>query len=229
MLTKEFTESYNKLNEGQKRAVDTIEGPIMVIAGPGTGKTTILTLRIANILAKTDTPPSGILALTFTESGVKAMRSKLRNIIGNVAEDVHIHTFHGLASSIIKEFDDHFPEISRASQITDIESEEIIRNILKTPLFKQLRPLGEPDFYVNKIISTISDAKQEAWTPEMLTQFANEEIERITNDESSISTRGATKGSLKGEALKRIEKCRRTLLFANVYKIYEQIKKEQKR
>ncbi len=229
MLTTEFKNAYSKLNKEQKRAVDTIEGPIMVIAGPGTGKTTILTLRIANILEKTDTGASGILALTFTEAGVKAMRSKLKNIIGSQAEDVHIHTFHGLASSIIKEFDDHFPEISRATQITEVEAEDIIRDILKTPLFKQLRPLGEPDFYVNKILSTISDAKQEAWTPEMLTQFANEEIDRITNDESSISTRGATKGSLKGEALKRIEKCKRTLLFANVYKIYEQIKKEQRK
>ncbi|KKT87177.1 MAG: UvrD/REP helicase, partial [Microgenomates group bacterium GW2011_GWA1_Microgenomates_45_10] len=60
-----FAQAYKQLNKQQRLAVDSIEGPVMVIAGPGTGKTQILTLRIANILQKTDTPPGGILALTF--------------------------------------------------------------------------------------------------------------------------------------------------------------------
>ncbi|KKT28059.1 MAG: Superfamily I DNA and RNA helicase-like protein, partial [Candidatus Yanofskybacteria bacterium GW2011_GWA2_44_10] len=60
-----FFQLYRQLNKKQKEAVDAIEGSVMVIAGPGTGKTQILTLRIANILQKTDTPPGGILALTF--------------------------------------------------------------------------------------------------------------------------------------------------------------------
>ncbi len=79
---KAFDQQYSQLNTAQKKAVDTIEGPVMVIAGPGTGKTSILTLRIANILQKTDTAPENILALTFTESGAYAMRKKLVGIIG---------------------------------------------------------------------------------------------------------------------------------------------------
>ena len=102
-----FDTAYKKLNKKQKLAVDTIEGPVMVIAGPGTGKTTILTLRIANILRLTDTPPSGILAITFTDAGVKAMRMKLREIIGSRADEVRLHTFHGFASSVFSEFPDH--------------------------------------------------------------------------------------------------------------------------
>ena len=82
MSEEAFKAAYKKLNPKQKEAVDTIEGPVMVIAGPGTGKTTVLTLRIAQILRKTDTPPSGILAITFTEAGVKAMRQKLRALAG---------------------------------------------------------------------------------------------------------------------------------------------------
>ena len=62
-----FNEAYGRLNKAQRKAVDTIERPVMVIAGPGTGKTQILALRIANILRQTDTAPSSILALT--ESG----------------------------------------------------------------------------------------------------------------------------------------------------------------
>ena len=106
-----FEERYAQLNKKQKLAVDTIEGPVMVIAGPGTGKTSILTLRIANILKQTDTPASGILAITFTDAGVKAMKNKLREIIGGRADEVRIHTFHGFASSVIGEFKDHFTHL----------------------------------------------------------------------------------------------------------------------
>ena len=82
MHEKAFLEAYTRLNKAQKEAVDTIEGPVMVIAGPGTGKTQILTLRIANILRETDVTPENILALTFTESGAKAMRERLVSYIG---------------------------------------------------------------------------------------------------------------------------------------------------
>lgn len=229
MTNEEFDKQYSRLNKAQKEAVDAIEGPVMVIAGPGTGKTTILTLRIANILKQTDTPPSGILALTFTEAGAKTMKAKLRGIIGSRAEEVRIHTFHGFASSIIREFEDHFPHLSRSVQLTEVESELLIKKILTDTKFGKLRPVGEPDFYVGKILHTISDAKKEAWTPEMLADFAKTEIERIKNDENSLSTRGATKGMLKGDALKRIEKCERTILFADVYKTYEEIKVKERK
>lgn len=66
--SKEFEQAYKNLNTAQKEAVDALDGPVMVVAGPGTGKTQVLTLRIANILQKTDTPTSGILCLTFTNA-----------------------------------------------------------------------------------------------------------------------------------------------------------------
>ena len=229
MIEKRFEDEYKKLNKAQKEAVDSIEGPVMVIAGPGTGKTTILTLRIANILKVTDTPPSGILALTFTEAGAKAMRMKLREIIGARALEVAVHTFHGFAMSVIREFEDHFPHLARSKEITEIEAENLVREILKDQKFAKLRPLGEPEYYIAKIISAISDCKKEAWTPEMVAEFAASEIERVKNDPESISSRGASKGNLKADALRRIEKCGKTLLFAEVYGLYEKIKKEKRK
>jgi DNA helicase-2/ATP-dependent DNA helicase PcrA len=88
-----FDTEYKKLNPAQRDAVDTLDGPVMVIAGPGTGKTQVLALRIANILVKTDTAPSSILSLTFTRSGVTAMRQRLEGYIGTRARDVRITTF----------------------------------------------------------------------------------------------------------------------------------------
>lgn len=223
-----FETLYSKLNKAQKQAVDTIEGPIMVIAGPGTGKTTLLTLRIANILKKTDTPPSGILAITFTDAGVKAMKSKLREIIGSQADEVRIHTFHGFASSVMAEFPDHFTNIDGFTQMTDIEMVELVRSILEAKEFSSLRPLGKPDLYIHPIISTITEAKREALSVSDIKEYVVKEINTIKNDEASISTRGATKGELKAEAKKKIERLEKTALFAVVYAEYEARKKKEK-
>ncbi|MBI5134093.1 MAG: ATP-dependent helicase [Candidatus Taylorbacteria bacterium] len=227
-MSQSFEERYAKLNKAQREAVDSIEGPVMVIAGPGTGKTTILTLRIANILKRTDTPPSGILAITFTEAGVKAMRMKLREVIGPKADEVRIHTFHGFAASLIHEFSDHFPHVSGARQLSDIEAEALVRDILAEKKYAKLRPFGNPDLYVGAILRAIGDSKKEAWTPAMIRSFSKEEAEKVRSDESSLSTRGASKGKLKAEAEKRIEKCERTALFADVYEAYEEGKKAVK-
>ncbi len=226
---KVFSERYKNLNKEQKKAVDSIEGPVMVVAGPGTGKTTILTLRIAQILRKaTGVPANAILAITYTDSGVKVMRSKLREIIGNTAHDVYIHTFHSFASAMIAEYPDHFLNINDFRQITPVEQESLIREIITEPKFKDLRPLGKPDAYLSGIIRAIGDAKKEALIADMVRDNATKQIEKIKKDEDSISTRGATKGQLKADALENIEKLKKTILFAGVYDKYEQIKKEKK-
>ena len=224
-----FNIEYGRLNKSQKTAVDMVEGPVMVIAGPGTGKTTILTLRIANILRKTDTPAHGILAITYTDAGVKAMREKLERIIGSRAHDIRIHTFHSFASSIIAEHSEHFIEISDMKTLDDVGIESIIRKILENKEFSELRPFGKPDAYMRAIISTISDAKKNNMDYKMVSQYAKDEIEKIKNDEESISTRGATKGKLKAEALSRIEKCERTVILSEVFKLYEEEKNKAKK
>ncbi len=226
MTSKKFQELYKSLNPRQREAVDTIEGPVMVIAGPGTGKTSILTLRIANILKETQTPASGILAITYTEAGVKAMRKKLREIIGSRSDDIRIHTFHSFAVSVIRDFPDHFPHLFETEPATDIEARNFIEKILQKKEFADLRPFGKPDMYIDPILRTISEAKKEAYTPEMIKSFAVEMIAQIQNDETQISSRGKTKGELKADAKKKIEKCEKTILFADVYDLYEQAKKE---
>ena len=97
-----FTEAYTQLNKAQKEAVDALDGPVMVVAGPGTGKTQVLALRIANILQKTDITASGILCLTFTRSGVSAMERRLESYVGTLARNVKITTFHGFAIELIE-------------------------------------------------------------------------------------------------------------------------------
>src|SRR6476660_4216544 len=102
-LQVKFHEEYSRLNEKQRLAVDTIEGPVMVIAGPGTGKTQILASRIGKILLETDSLPKNILCLTYTDAGVIAMRRRLLSFIGPDAYSVNIHTFHAFCNEIIQE------------------------------------------------------------------------------------------------------------------------------
>ena len=99
--TSEFNKKLDELNTEQRLAVDHINGPVMVVAGPGTGKTQLLAMRVANILYQTDTLPSNILCLTFTEAAATNMVERLASIIGPDAYNVEINTFHGFGSSII--------------------------------------------------------------------------------------------------------------------------------
>ena len=103
-----FEKLYQQLNEEQRIAVNTLEGPVMVIAGPGTGKTQILAARILNILQQADQQPQNILCLTYTEAGAIAMQKRLHRFMGSDAGKVNIHTFHGLCNKIIQENPDKF-------------------------------------------------------------------------------------------------------------------------
>src|SRR5262245_14687529 len=126
MQTPQFEDLYKKLNPEQKQAVDTIEGPVMVVAGPGTGKTQILTLRIANILLNTQINPENILALTFSESASYQMRQRLLDVIGSSAYKVEISTFHSFANSIIQNFPEQFQNLISAESITEDEQIQYI-------------------------------------------------------------------------------------------------------
>src|SRR3989344_8476676 len=162
----QFKIHYDQLNSEQKKAVDTIDGPVMVVAGPGTGKTKILTLRIANILDKTDTSPEAILARTYTESGVVTMRSRLAELIGSEAYRVTISTFHGFANNIIRNHPEEFPYIVGANSITDVDQYKIMEEIITTSELSMLRPFGDTFYYLRSALSTINKLKQEGVSPD---------------------------------------------------------------
>ena len=137
-----FQTEYQKLNKSQKQAVDQIYGPLLVVAGPGSGKTQILSLRAANILQKTDATASNILCLTFTDSAAINMRKRLAGIIGQDAYRVAIHTFHNFGLDIINRHSEYF---FNASQLKPADA--VMQFELLTGLFKKL-PFDDP---LNKI------------------------------------------------------------------------------
>lgn len=123
-------EEYNRLNAAQKAAVDTIDGPVLVVAGPGTGKTQLLSMRVANILQKTDTDPANILCLTFTNFAATNMRDRLNRLIGASAHKVMVRTFHSFAAEIMNLYPDYFWNGAALRIVPDAVQLEIIQDIL---------------------------------------------------------------------------------------------------
>lgn len=217
-----FAEAYRALNESQRMAVDAIEGPVMVIAGPGTGKTQILALRIANILTQTDTAPSSIVALTFTEAGVASMRARLVSLIGSRGYQVKIHTFHGFCNTLIKRYPERFPRIIGGEQILELDALKILESILDTETWEFLRPVNHPYYYVREIKSAISELKREHIDPDSLRVRVADEEREIMGKADLYHAKGAHQGKMKGvygEALERLRKAREC---AHVYERYEQ-------
>ena len=105
---KKYLEEYEKLNTQQKKAVDTLEGPVMVIAGPGTGKTQILSRRVANILTNRQADPEEIVCLTYTDAGASEMLDRLEGLIGEEGRNVRVSTIHSFCSELILENPDLF-------------------------------------------------------------------------------------------------------------------------
>ena len=215
-----FKDAYASLNAAQKEAVDTIEGPVMVIAGPGTGKTQILTLRIANILMKTDTAPEQILALTFTESGQQAMRKRLRLYIGERAYKVPIFTFHSFAERLIKEHPDSFPNIIGSRTLSDLESVLAMEQLLSSLPVKKLRPVGDPNYHVKSILNAIRTMKREYKDPDAFAVYISKR-EIALQEIPKIHEKGAHKGKVRGEYKKTEDSLIKDQELLLVYRAYE--------
>ncbi len=126
---KSFEERYSALNKEQKLAVDTIDGPVLVVAGPGSGKTELLSLRVGNILRLGHVSPHNILCLTFTENGAINMRERLATLIGGDAYRVSIFTFHAFCNHIIARHPEYFWSAAHFSQANDIARAEILESL----------------------------------------------------------------------------------------------------
>lgn len=216
-----FSKLYAKLNRAQKRAVDAIEGPVMVVAGPGTGKTHVLTLRIANILRTTDTPPDGILALTFTESGANTMRRRLAEIIGPAAYRVRIHTFHGFCKDVIERCPDEFPRIIGSTPLTEVERITILRDLIREGTWEHLRPFGDPYYYLNPARQAISEMKRENIAPDFHTMYLDAQEKEFAAIPDLYYEKGAYKGKMKGAYQARAKVLVRTRELNTLYRAYE--------
>lgn len=229
--TQDFKRIYNLLNPAQKKAVDTIDGPVMVIAGPGTGKTQVLTARIAQILKKTDTNPSSILALTFTESAAKNMRERLVKMIGKTGYYVQISTFHSFCKEVIDNHPESFPIERDSTPLSDLERYEFFEEIFSDLNLEHIKPLNTPFFYIKDAIKSISDLKREGIGHKQYEELLKTWEKRLIATEPEKGKRANKK---KGETSRTDWEKDQKQLNKNkelweVYKTYQQKLRERKR
>jgi DNA helicase II / ATP-dependent DNA helicase PcrA len=211
-----FSKYYNDLNAEQKLAVDTIDGPVLVIAGPGTGKTQILGARIGKILMETDTDPGNILCLTYTDAGAIAMRRRLLSFIGPAAYKVNIYTFHAFCNDIIQDNLFYF-EKNSLDPVSELEQIQLLRELVDS--FPQKHPLkryrSDAYYEVKNLRSLFSTMKREGYTAAFIEEKINSYLADLPTREKYIYKKngnGYKKGDIKkaeiDEQIERMEKLR---------------------
>ncbi len=169
-MNQEFQAAYKQLNKAQLKAVDAIQGPVLVVAGPGTGKTQLLSLRVANILQKTDTDPASVLCLTFTNFAATNMRERLTKLVGPEAHSVIVRTFHSFAAEIMNLYPDYFWNGAKLNIAPDAVQLEIIQDILtELPLDNPLASKFAGNYTaLSDVQQALRLSKEAGLTPEKL-------------------------------------------------------------
>ncbi|MBX2931524.1 MAG: ATP-dependent helicase [Chitinophagaceae bacterium] len=179
-----FNEVYQRLNKEQLLAVNTTEGPVMVNAGPGTGKTQILSTRVGNILLKTDTNPNNILCLTYTDNGAVEMRNRLLKIIDTAAYGVKIHTFHSFCNEVIQDNISYFGKLN-LEPISELEEIDLFNKLIDSidsdNILKRFR--GDVYYETSRLKALFALMKKEAFSVEYINNKADEFLEEIRNSE----------------------------------------------
>jgi DNA helicase-2/ATP-dependent DNA helicase PcrA len=195
--------SSGELNAAQERAVRHTEGPLLIIAGAGTGKTTVITQKIAHLIESGAAKPEEILALTFTEKAAEEMQSRVDELIQTGYSDLQISTFHAFCQRLLEEYGLDIGLPNRFSLLTDTDAWILLKErVFELPL-SYYRPLGNPTRHIAELLRHFSKCKDELITPDAYLAYA--EHASLDKDET-------------GET----EKSRRTEL-ANIYHAYNQL------
>ena len=232
VLSKKYHDEYQKLNAKQRQAVDTIEGPVMVIAGPGTGKTQILAARIGKILLETDALPQNILCLTYTDAGAIAMRKRLLQFIGPDSYKVNIYTFHGFCNEVIQQNLSLF-EKSVLNPVSDLEKIQLYKTLIdqlpKNNLLKRYR--GDVYYEINNLQHLFSTMKREGWTPDYIVGCIDQYLEKIKDNEDYKYKKGSTKsgvkiGDYKPTYFEEVERMKKLCAAVNEFNHFQELMKQ---
>ena len=162
------------LNDEQRKAVLAEDGPLLILAGAGSGKTSVLTTKVAYLIKEKGVNPKNIVAITFTNKAAKEMKERIIKLVGRDGYDIQISTFHSFGLRIIKE---NYERLGYDKNFTIIDSDDsltIIKKIMKDMNIDTTR--CNPKFIKNQI----SSCKNEMVTPDKYQKLVNDEVSDIT-------------------------------------------------
>lgn len=166
----------NGLNSEQQNAVKATDGPLLIMAGAGSGKTRVLTHRIAYLMVEKGVNPYNILAITFTNKAAREMRERIERMMGGVAEQIWISTFHSMCVRILRRDIDRIGYNRNFTILDTTDQQSVIKAILKD---KNLDP---KKFDPRALLGAISSAKNELMTPEEYSKTAGDYYQQVTSD-----------------------------------------------
>ena len=162
------------LNEKQKEAVEYKDGDLLIIAGAGTGKTSVLTKRIINIIEKEWAEPSEILALTFTEKASNEMQERIDDALTFGYEEVWVSTFHSFCDKVLRQDGYHIGLDGEYSLMTTAQSYIFMRKHLFDLSLDIFRPQGNPTQFLNDLLKHFSRLQDEDVSPDDYIAFAKD-------------------------------------------------------
>jgi DNA helicase-2/ATP-dependent DNA helicase PcrA len=184
-----YKKAFAQLNREQREAVTQLEGPVLVVAGPGTGKTQLLSARVAHILKSTDARPQNILALTFTNKAAVNMKERIIDLVGAPGGKVMASTFHSFAAEIMNLYPDYFWSSARLSVAPESVQLDIIESIVAQLPFENPLALKFAGQYtlLNDIQRAINLAKEAGLTPEKLKSLIEVNLAYIDKIEPELA------------------------------------------
>jgi len=202
---------YSHLNPEQLEAVTFGDGPLLIIAGAGTGKTTVVTKRIEYLIIEKKINPENILALTFTEKASQEMEERVDTALPYGYSSLWIETFHAFCDRVLRDEAIQIGLDPKYSLMTETESILFLKKHLFTLNLSYFRPLGNPTKFISALLQHFSRLKDEDITPEAYMTFAEK---RIKDSDGSAEVE---------------EENKKIFEIANAYKMYEALKiKESK-
>ena len=194
------------LNNEQLQAVTAPDGPALIIAGAGTGKTTVITRRIAWLIEEKKVPSDRILALTFTDKASAEMEDRVSGLLENGYYDLEISTFHSFCEKIIRRFGIEIGLPADAKLLNETDQWLLLRNHLDDLPLSYYKPKGNPTKFLRDLLKHFSRAKDELITPEQYLEYA----ESIRLDKDRAEAGDASEHD-------RIQE------IANIYHAYQQL------
>ena len=146
-------ELLNGLNSVQRKAATYTDGPLLIIAGAGSGKTRVLTYRIAYLLNTGLCKPWEILAITFTNKAAKEMKERVEGIVGETAKDIWLGTFHSICVRILKREIEALGYTRDFNILDELDKQKVLKDILKK------MEISDKDYTISSIVNEISGAK----------------------------------------------------------------------
>ncbi|MFC0558987.1 DNA helicase PcrA [Halalkalibacter alkalisediminis] len=176
MQAKIIEKMLSGLNPEQRQAVQHTDGPLLLMAGAGSGKTRVLTHRIAYLLREKEVAPWSVLAITFTNKAAREMKDRVAQLVGPVAEDIWISTFHSMCVRILRRDIDRIGYNRNFTILDSGDQLSVIKQILKT---KNIDP---KKFEARSILGTISSAKNELKKPDDFAKTASGPYDQTAAD-----------------------------------------------